>query len=507
MGCARGRDDGGRDVRHRDDRRCSVAEPAAIEQRVRAAVREACIRHAMVQPEDTVLVALSGGQDSLCLLHVLCGLRAEMQTRLLAGHLHHGMRGAQADRDVRVLEGICAEWRVPFHWERVPVGEMAAERAVSVEEAGREARYDFLQRLATEHGAERIATGHTATDRAETVLMHILRGSGLDGLRGIPAVNGNVIRPLCGVTREETGLYCESLGLRTLWDCTNEDTEAYLRNRVRLKLLPLLEEQYAPGVVDALLRLSAAAEEELAWTQPIVSAHLAGLGRVGAEGAELDVEGLRALGPGLRARVLRQALQAMRGTLEGFARAHLEAINCLVEAPCGTGVLHLPFEIRVERSYNRLALGYGEPDAAEADEWEFGLAVPAVVLLPGGGLLRTELCEAPADLTGPRTAYLDAEAAGGGLLVRRWREGDRVRPLGMTGSKKLQDLFVDRKVPRRERRKVPVVVGSGGEILWVAGLCVGRAAAVRPDSRHVVRLEWEPAAGCGPGPADTDARA
>ena len=200
MGCARGRDDGGRDVRHRDDRRCSVAEPAAIEQRVRAAVREACIRHAMVQPEDTVLVALSGGQDSLCLLHVLCGLRAEMQTRLLAGHLHHGMRGAQADRDVRVLEGLCAEWRVPFHWERVPVGEMAAERAVSVEEAGREARYDFLQRLATEHGAERIATGHTATDRAETVLMHILRGSGLDGLRGIPLVDHVRLQVLGGHT-------------------------------------------------------------------------------------------------------------------------------------------------------------------------------------------------------------------------------------------------------------------------------------------------------------------
>ncbi len=465
-----------------------AAPPTSFEQKLIAAVE----RYEMLASGDRVLIALSGGQDSLALLHCLHALAPDLGVELAAGHLHHGMRGAEADADEECLRELCESLPVPFFSDRVCVPDLARERGISVEEAGRAARYEFLRGVAAREGFTKLALGHTATDRAETVLMNILRGSGLEGLRGIPPVNGEIIRPLILLTREETGAYCNQHGLEPRLDRTNLDTDAYLRNRLRLKLVPQIQEEYAPGVMPALLRLAEAVEQELQWTQPQVQDAFDGA-RSGTEcGLGLKLEALQELPEGLLARVLRRGIHDLAGSLAGFTSAHVAALVGLVRDGETGNCVDLPFEIRAERGYNLLTLTASRPVAEEPDDWEIVLIPPGVVHLPVGGMLSGRFSPLPANpqAAGPCEAYLDADIVGEALVVRNWRKGERICPLGMKGSKKLQDVFVDAKVARRERVRTPVVLTSTGEILWVAGVCVSRVAALTPETARCIHLSW-----------------
>lgn len=464
----------------------------------------AMLRHAMVAPGDRVLVAVSGGQDSLALLHCLHRLRGALGMSLSAAHLHHGMRGEEADADVSFLETFCEGLGIPLSVERVSVTGLARERGISIEEAGREARREFLGEVASQGGCRRVAVGHTATDRAETVLMNILRGAGLDGLRGIRPVSGAIIRPLILIARDETAAYCAAHGLEPRLDRTNLDTDAYLRNRIRLRLLPLIAEQYAPGVEAALVRLADAAEAELDWTEELVDEAFAASRLEADEGIALSLERLARMSEGLVRRVLRRALRELRGDLRGFAMCHVEALVDLVHGGETGAECHLPFEVRAQREYNRLVLLSRRPPGEGAEDWEVSLPVPGGVSLPYGDMIAAALEPPPADFaaTAPDEAFIAAQAAGECLQVRAWRDGDRIAPLGMDGSRKLQDLFVDARVPRRERRRIPVVLNGRGQVLWVGGQCVSREAAVAAGDRVCVHLTWERG-----GTADTEGRA
>ena len=474
--------------------------PGNFDDRVLGAV----LGHAMIAPGDRVLVAVSGGQDSLALLHCLHGLRGALGITLFAAHLHHGMRGEEADADVAFVEDFCAGLVVPLSVERMSVPGLARERGISIEEAGREARREFLGEVAQREGCRRIAVGHTATDRAETVLMNILRGAGLDGLRGIRPVSGSVIRPLILLTRDATAAYCAAHGLEPRLDRTNLDADAYLRSRVRLRLLPLIAEQYAPGVEGALVRLAEAAEAELAWTEELVDEAFASSREAVDEGIALRLERLARMPEGLRRRVLRRALHELRGDLRGFAMCHVEALVDLVHGGETGAECRLPFEVCGQREYNRLVLLARRPSGGEAEDWQVSLPVPGSVSLPHGGRMTATLQPPPADFAAVTSdeAFLAAEAAGDGLVVRAWRDGDRIAPLGMDGSRKLQDLFVDARVPRRERRRIPVVLNGRGQVLWVGGQCVSREGAVEGGDCVCVHLTWERG-----GRADAEGRA
>src|SRR5687768_6850750 len=233
-------------------------------------------------PGDRVLVAVSGGADSLALLHALAHDRESLALTLFAAHVHHGMRGDEADADVDFLEGICAEWAVPLLVERVGVPELAKRERISVEEAGRNARYSALDKLAQEHGCNRVATAHTADDQAETVLLNLFRGTGIDGLAGIPArrpLSGDLgapelVRPLLRRWRRDTEAYCAEHALEPREDRTNRDLR-YRRSRIRHELLPRLRD-YDPDVKSHLVRLADQAREERDLLNDAASALLAG---------------------------------------------------------------------------------------------------------------------------------------------------------------------------------------------------------------------------------------
>ncbi|MEN6346513.1 MAG: tRNA lysidine(34) synthetase TilS [Armatimonadia bacterium] len=469
------------------------APPRTFEQKLLATVR----RYRMLEPGERVLVAVSGGQDSLALLDALSGLRERLAVTVLAAHLNHGIRGAEAEADARFVAEFGERLGVPVVLGEAEVPELAKSCGLSLEHAGREARYGFLREVAAKQGCAKIAVGHTRTDRAETVLMNVLRGSGLDGLRGIPPVNGQVVRPLIGHSREETGTYCRERGLEPRVDRTNQEVDGYLRNRVRLKLMPLLVEEYSPGVEEALVRLAEAVEEEVVWTGPMVDAALAEVCERDGEALRIGLAELSQVPDGLVNRLLLKCLQEACGGTAGVLSAHVQALRELVEEGKPGSRAALPFEVCAKRGYNALVLARQEAREEGWKSWKVELEVPGEVRLPVGGSLRAQVQECPPRLksTPHSEALVKVEAAGRELVVRSWQPGDRVQPLGMTGHKKLQDCFVNAKVPRADRHRVPVVTDAKGTVLWVGGVVVGQQGRLHPEDTRCVRLTWTPPEG------------
>lgn len=474
------------------------------------AVRAALARHRMVAPGDKVLVGVSGGPDSLALLHVLWRLRAEIGVALHVAHLNHLLRGEQAAEDAAFVRAVSEGLGLPCTVEEAPVARLARERGLSLEEAGRVARYDFFRRLAAATGAARVALGHTRDDQAETVLMRLLRGAGPSGLAGIPPVrDGWVIRPLLAVSRAAVEAYCRAHGLRPRRDPTNEEP-SFLRNRVRLELLPRLESEYNPELRQALAQLAELLRAEEEWLGRQAEEAAAGLVRAEGGSVVVGVEGLVQLPLALRRRVVR--LAAERAGVPGpLPFEHVEGVLALCEAAVG-GAVSLPGACEARREHDGLVIGAGGGRGAP---FSYRLAVPGSVLVPEAGL-RLVAEVVPGGAWPPRdgaaggappdderrgagqagVAVLDADRLPLVLTVRSRRPGDRFRPLGMRGEKKLQDFLVDAKVPRRERDRVPVVE-AGGEIVWVVGHRVdARFAAGEASARRLVLRAWrEPAGG------------
>ena len=303
-------------------------------------LRRTISQHQLTAPGDRLLVAVSGGPDSLALLHALHALRDELSFGdLQAAHLDHGLRGADSASDATFVASFCAHLGVPCHLGLADVAGIAETRKLSTQQAARLARYRFLEATADAAGAERIATGHTQDDQVETVLLNILRGSGLDGLRGIPARRGRFVRPLLDVARAEVNTYCEAHGLTPRLDVSNLATDHYTRNRLRLELLPQLAREYNPGVREALLRLSQIAARDTDYLAQQAHSALADV-TMASEPTRLvlDRTKLAALHPALLRHVLRAALAQFRGTGESVTHEHLEPLCAAI-----AGERRLPF--------------------------------------------------------------------------------------------------------------------------------------------------------------------
>ncbi len=436
------------------------------------------IRWALIAPADCILVAVSGGPDSLCLLHVLW---TERQARQLGSvevaHLDHGLRGAESAAEADWVAAWCAERGIACHMGRVDAGRLA-KRGHSVQEAARAARYAFLGHTAASIGADKIATGHTRDDQTETVLANVLRGSGLDGLRGIPERRGLIIRPLLDVTRAEVEAYNAMHGLMPRLDASNLSSEHYTRNRIRLEMLPELRKNYNSAVDAALLRLSAIAARDSDYLALQAAAALADVTRAeDASHLELDRVALTALHPALLRYVLRQAVEKVRSTGEGVTYEHLEAICRAVSAASGSGfTLTLPHPLcRVRVTERSVELSMAGRAALAA--W-----VSAPLSVPGEAVLETLGWTVRAAWEDhPGAVRFDADAVElGSLVVRNRRPGDRIDPLGLGGRhKKVSDILTDAKVPHSERDFVPLVADAQG-IVWIAGHTLSERAKETP---------------------------
>ena len=447
-------------------------------------------RHDMASRGDLVLVAVSGGADSVALLHALYRLRQRLGLRLAVGHLHHGIRGTAADADAAFVRRLARQLDLPFIEERQNVPQQARAAGVSLEMAARAARYDFLARGARQLGAAAVAIAHTADDQAETILLRLARGAGPQGLGGMEPVSWRdglkIIRPLFSLRHADAVTFLKQNRLRWREDATNRDPH-FLRNRIRHEILPLLEKRLNPQIRTALLRTADVLREENVWLDKLAADALKKCGAVGAprRGGSGFAAGLRRNKPArptlsaqklatlplpLRRRVLRLWLMHAGLTTERLNFEAVDTVLALLKSTRGTKTADLGDDRRVVRRYDQLALE--NTSATKPSTWQ-------LLTQPHRGIIKERPTQ-PGQL--PARATLNARVVDTSpLIVRPWRAGDRMAPLGMSGTKKLQDIFTDAKVPRELRHYIPVVE-CRGEIVWLPGYRVACGWEV-PDSR------------------------
>jgi tRNA(Ile)-lysidine synthase len=461
------------------------------------------------------LLAVSGGPDSVAMVVALAELGSELRLRLGVGHLDHAIRESSA-ADAAWVGEFASRLGLPCHSERVDVPARAESGRLGLEEAARQERYAFLERAALAHGATAVATAHTADDQAETILFRIVRGTGLPGMAGMPrtrpisprAERLRLVRPLLDCTRSEVLAFLAGRGLDYLTDESNQDVDAQSRARIRHRLLPLLERDHNPEVRSALLRL---AERAIEVNEMVGSAARSAAGRYlaplepGAEEIALPLEALEA--PQLVRIELLRMISGWLGARAGPDRARLaRAARALPKAPVGKQ-FDLGGAVAV-RDYRHVRLRPRAAVRKPSESWERAVAVPGDTRLPSGLLRARRLARAELDMNEFRltkTAYqevMDASLLRGGpaLTCRPRRRGDRFRPLGAIGERKLKDFFIDEKVPRELRGDVPLLL-LGPTIIWVVGYRLSEVARVAPGTRELIRLDFLPGSGRGSGPS------
>jgi len=457
-------------------------------------VRSFLQRHSL--ESTSLIVAVSGGADSVCLLHVLSGLKEELSLKLHVAHLDHELRDDSA-ADADFVAQLAGELRLSITVERADVRKYRREKGLGLEEAAREIRYRYLGRLARELGVSHVITGHTQNDQVETMLLHILRGTGLQGLTGLKPLtpwsqDGNefvIARPLLEVRRTETEGYCCLVNLQPRLDITNL-SRAPLRNRIRHELLPRLRE-YNHGIEDALLRLAASAEIDMKFLETETAKAWKNVGRMEGNAAVLDKAALYRLPIALQRHLIRYALGHLPGGLKDIEMRHIDEIMSKLGLAVGQRIA-LPRGRVFAADYDCYWLGCADelsPLSSLVISGEHQLIVPGITQLPGWQAEARLAQGRPAQERNELTAYFDFETTGQDLTVRTWRCGDRFVPLGLMQEKKLGEFMIAEKIPRRLRGDIPLVT-SPQQIIWLVGHRIDDRAKVTTETTRVLKLEF-----------------
>lgn len=448
-------------------------------------VRDAIERHGMLQRGATVIVAVSGGADSAVLLHLLNRLKEELSLKLVVCHLNHNLRGRESTRDMSFVKALAAKLGLRFAGKTLAKGELKG--AGSLQDAAREKRYAFLEETARKYRAEKVALGHTMDDQAETVLMRLLKGSSLKGLSGIAFVRGPYVRPLLDVPRKEIEEYAAANGVAYVTDSSNL-TDKYLRNDIRLNLIPYLRKNYNPNIIETLARTASALASDNDYLERETRRVLpeAVLDRK-KDRIMLDRERLAVLHEAISARLFLAAVGHIDKNAD-ISSVHVESFRNVVKGKKPNATADLP-GLKVTREYGRVILSKAVSEPAVS--FSATLKVPGTTKVKGAGaVFKTSLLRKPPArfASGPLVAYFDYDEVPGPVIIRQMIPGDRIVPFGMKGHRKLKDIFIDKKVPKPLRQKVPVL-SSGDVVIWAAGIRQSELCKVKKTTRRVLKVE------------------
>lgn len=451
-----------------------------------AKVAKSVKRQNLFVPSDTLIVGISGGADSTALLELLLNL-PNYNLHIIAAHLNHSLRGAESDADEEFCRKLAKQHKIPFETRRIDVTAFAAKEKLNLEDAARQVRIDFFDELLLKYRAAAVVLAHHADDQVETVLIRFLRGSGMSGLSGMSYCNARgYVRPLLNISRADIEQYLRERDMTWCEDASNLDTK-YLRNRIRHELLPLLED-YNPAIRSAILSTASiiSGDEELL-EELTLSAFTSSCtledGRV-----TCDVEQLCGFKPALLQRVLRYAYQNLVGNLQGVAYRHIEALSEMLISERPNARLSLPQRVTAVRSYGQLLFTRISDRLPDAD-FEIQITVPGCYKLPGGGSVVVELStfrDVSHDSVG---AIFDLEKFPFPWLLRSFRPGDCIQPLGISGHKKVKDIFIDRKIPASERKRIPLLF-CRDVLVWVANVCVSELTRMDTQISSAVKVTW-----------------
>ena len=419
----------------------------------------------MLNPGDVVVAGVSGGSDSMALLFALWDLREFYpDTDVVVSHVNHGLRGAESDEDTEFVREAARQLGFSFECVQVNTESFRKKRGLSLEDAARELRYGFFNDILAKRSAQKIATAHTLNDQAETVIMRLIRGSGSQGLAGIRPLVGNIIRPLINVTKLEAREYLQSKGVSWREDSTNSSDE-FLRNRIRNELVPLLE-SYNPAVEQVLSRVAAVCAAEADFISAEGERRFSKIARVVGGGVLGDTEKFLCQPPAIRFSVMRKSILAVKGDLNSVSAKHLFSIDEVVRSGEPSAEVDLPGGVVFHAGHGVFFF---------AREENFRKFPPTEIKGHGTHRVSQDL-EVAVELTddvslwgAPDVGYFSPQKVGFPITLRSFSEGDRFVPLGMRGAKKLKDFFIDEKIPRFLRKKVPVFETRDG-IIWLGGL-------------------------------------
>ena len=464
-----------------------------LEQRVLGFIRQ----HHLVSGSEKLLVAVSGGPDSVCLLHILVRLQEELKLKLHLAHLNHQLRGAESEADADYVADLARQLGIPATIEKREVKDYQARERLSPEEAAREVRYGFLAEVAKSIGAEKVAAGHTLDDHIETILMHLTRGTGTRGLRGLQPYTEwksktgsmTIVRPLLEISHEETEDYCQQHKLMPRLDASNLSLSP-LRNRIRQQLLPLLR-SYNPRVTDALLRTGRIASDDIDFLDEQIDRLWDEIARQRGKTIVLDQEGFDPLPPALKRYLLRASLEKLLGSAKDVEMRHIEEMMSLVTKQAGKR-LSLPQGLIFSVEYNQYRLTSDldslSPFPVLGDE--VSQKIPGQTSLPGWLIEASIIDRKRMTEEDDFTAYLDLGKTSDKLVVRSRRRGDRFQPLGLPQSKKVGEFMIDAKIPQAWRGKIPIVC-SPEQIVWVVGWRIDERMKVSENTKQVLRLEFK----------------
>lgn len=427
-------------------------------------------KYQMIQPKDKIILAVSGGPDSTALLYLMYDLMDELKCSLHIIHLNHNLRGEESDADEEFVREHAKKLDLPITVESINVKGMITSKE-SLESGARRIRYKFYERVMSEIGANKVAHGHTADDQTETVIMRFLRGSGTKGLSGIPPIrDGIYIRPLIETTRREVEEYLQSLNINPRLDSSNLSTE-YERNKIRHELIPIIERNYSPNIKRILQQTAdiLRAEEDLmtelaqrAMDECVLYRDL--------QSITISIYDLKKYHFALQRRILRLVIENLLGDLNRYDFDHLVDLMNLIDNSVTGSVINLPRGITAEKTYDRIII---EIDRSPQiiNPFDYIVNVPGETEIYELGLsVRTVLSKSD-HLTYSKDKYqktFDYDKINGDLHLRNRLIGDRFQPLGVSGTKKLKDLFMDEKVPRSQRDNIPILT-DGNNILWIVG--------------------------------------
>lgn len=452
-------------------------------------VRKIITRYNMLAYGDKIIVGVSGGPDSLCLLHVLKELSREYDFSLYAVHLNHKFRGKAADSDAAFVRDICRKWDIPAFIEVFDVPAYIKETGLSPEEAGREIRYNLFHKVCEKVGGDKIAVAQNLNDNVETVLMRLMRGSGIDGLKGIEAVRGNIIRPLLEIERFRIEEYCAANGLIPRLDKTNLEP-VYNRNKVRLQLIPYIEKNFNPNIMGTLSRFSEIISEENDFLEIETERELQKIAEILESRVVIDIPKLLNVHRALGRRIIRQCIERLSDTLNGFEFKHFEGILELSKKATGAAII-LPHRLKAYRSYNKLILAKTIVRTDKKCYYKLKYDHNSIIDTVNGCIIieRKKINEI-GELRGQKnTIYIDPSRIKGELVLRNREAGDVFSPIGMKGTKKLKEYFIDEKVPREERDELELIA-DGNEIVWIVGGRLSEKYKITDETSDVVYIKY-----------------